>query len=311
MTLADLLTLNWQKQIIPKKWLRFLYRSEILNSTKEYSLPFECDFYGMRYRGDIANAIDFHCFFYGAFEKGHLFFWKNVAETLYNKKGIFLDIGANTGHHSLFMSAISSFVHAFEPYELVRNKIIEKIQLNNISNIIIHDIGIGDKDAILPFYAPKGSNLGLGSFVANQENREEIGEPLRIVAGDEYILSKVTGDIHMIKIDVEAFEKHVIRGLNKTLNKHRPVVVFELEIGLDCSFTSNKEIKENFPDNYQFFIFDIWEKNGKKNKRKEGKMRKKGIYKLVNFNFDMLKEQTDVIAFPDELFQKFKNIMGW
>jgi FkbM family methyltransferase len=307
MLIEKLLRQNWQKQIIPPKWLRFLYRSKILNSSNTFSLPFEIDFYGMRYKGDITNSIDFHCYFYGAFEKGHLFFWNDVARAIYNNNGVYVDIGANQGHHSLFMSSRSKVVYSFEPYEKVRKKIVEKIQLNHINNIIIHDVGLGDKDEIMQFFAPNGSNLGLGSFVKNQKGRLETGIPVRIVAGDEYFNNTIPDEIHMIKIDVEAFEKTVIRGLNKTIEKYRPIIVVELEIGLDCSFHSDSELKAHFPSHYKFYIFDMWDNNGKKDKRKEGRFRKKGTYKLKALDFDLLKEQADIIAFPEERLQTFND----
>jgi len=306
MTIAQLLVINWQKKFFPRKWLRSLYRSHILNAPISYSLPFECYFYGMRYRGDISNVIDFHCFFYGAFEKGHLLFWKDVAQLFYHNKGVFIDIGANSGHHTLFMSARSAAVHSFEPYEPVRNKIFEKIEINNLKNIFVHDVGVGNTNELIPFFAPEGSNLGIGSFVAGQKNRNDIGIPLRVVAGDEYFNRYISDEIHMIKIDVEAYEKQVIKGLHGTIQQFRPVMVFELEIGLDCSFKSFEEIQTVFPKNYMFFTFDIWDKHGNKNKRKDGIFRKKGTYKLKFFNFDMTKEQTDVIAFPGERFDKFR-----
>jgi len=307
MIIEALLRYNWHKQIIPPKWLRFLYRSKILHSTTSVSLPFEIDFFGMRYKGDITNSLDFHCYFYGAFEKGHLFFWNDVASAIFDKKGVYVDIGANQGHHSLFMSPISKVVHSFEPYERVRKKIVEKIQLNNIDNIIIHDVGIGDKDDIMQFFAPKGTNLGLGSFVKNQKDRLETGIPLRIVDGDKYFNHNISDEIHMMKIDVEAFEKTVIKGLKNTLDKYRPIIVLEIEIGLDCSFHSESELKENFPDNYSFYIFDMWDNNGNKDKRKEGKYRKKGFYQLKALNFDILKEQSNIVAFPEERLQEFSD----
>ncbi|KPA09030.1 Methyltransferase FkbM domain protein [Candidatus Magnetomorum sp. HK-1] len=309
MFIANLLKFNWYMPIIPRKWLRFLYRSEILDSNNDISLPFERDFFGMRYSGDINNVIDFHCYFYGAFEKGQLFFWSDIAENLFNNNGVYVDIGANVGHHSIFMSKKSSFVHAFEPYEPVRKKIIEKINLNKLTNIIIHDVGIGDKDELLTFYEPTGANLGIGTFVEIENSSAPKKEfQLPVVSGDGYFNSKISNEINMIKIDVEGFEKYVITGLYKIINKYRPVIVFELGLGLDCSFSSNIEINDSFPSNYVFYIFDIWDKFGNKDKRKDGILRKKGIYKLNTFNFDNLKEQADIIAFPREQLEKFLKI---
>ncbi|ETR74628.1 MAG: Methyltransferase FkbM [Candidatus Magnetoglobus multicellularis str. Araruama] len=255
MFLANLLKSNWYKPVIPRKWLRFLYRSEILESNNDMSLPFEIDFFGMKYSGNINNVIDFHCFFYGAFEKGQLFFWRDIAESLFKNKGTFVDIGANVGQHSIYMSKKASIVHAFEPYEVVCKKITEKIQLNGLTNIVVHNVGIGDKDALMPFHKPTGNNLGVGTFVGQHDYSETTSDyQLPVVSGDDYFKGIISQEVNMIKIDVEGFEKHVIIGLNKTITEHRPIIVFELGLGLDCSFSSNSELIDSFPSDYLFLF---------------------------------------------------------
>jgi FkbM family methyltransferase len=67
---------------------------------------------------------------------------------------ITLDIGANAGQHSLFASIYSKEVIAFEPYPPVARKIQEKIDVNNIRNITLCLVGLGEKDAMLPFAVP-------------------------------------------------------------------------------------------------------------------------------------------------------------
>lgn len=45
---------------------------------------------------------------------------------------------------------------------------------------------------------------------------------------DELVNSLELQDIDFIKIDVEGFERHVLRGATKTLSSNRPVCVLEL-----------------------------------------------------------------------------------
>lgn len=297
--------LNWQTPVIPPKWLRFLYRKEFLQTVPgNISLPFECDFFGMRYIGDICNVIDFHCYFYGAFEKGHLFFWRDVAQKLYAGRGTYLDIGANVGHHSLFMAPLCSAVHAFEPYEPVREKILEKVERNQLSNLYVHGVGLSDQDQALPFHAPAGTNLGLGSFVDGQVDRNAAAEILQVVKGDAYFDQEIGGEVHMVKLDVEGFEKKALAGFHKTLEKNRPVMVMEITTGLPCSFTSLDDIKATLPANYRLFMFDLMNGQGQKDKQKEDAFRKKGTYHLVPFDFNRVQAQADIIAFPEERFRE-------
>ena len=53
------------------------------------------------------------------------------------KKPTFVDIGANIGQHSLFMSQIVPHVVAFEPFSNVNTKFKHHIDINEIDNIIL------------------------------------------------------------------------------------------------------------------------------------------------------------------------------
>ena len=300
--LKNLCQWNWQTPIVPRRWLRWLYRREFIRSRAQgVSLPFECDFFGFRYAGDICNTIDFHCFFYGAFEKGHLFFWRDVAQKHFGGQGVFLDIGANVGQHSLFMARHCATVHAFEPFEPVRRKIIEKVELNDLTNLIVHTVGLGDKEQRLPFHPPSGANLGVGSFVDGQQDRCKATETLQVVNGDEYFSRHIGGEVHMVKMDVEGFEKKAMAGFGNTFAKNRPVIVVEMTKGLEHSFKSGNDVQCAFPAEYDLYVFDLAGQDGRKDKRKDAAFRKKGTYRLAPFEFDKVEEQTDVIGFPREL----------
>ncbi|MEX0654836.1 MAG: FkbM family methyltransferase [Phycisphaeraceae bacterium] len=298
---------NWQTPIIPRRWLRGLYRKAFLKAGQsDGSLPFECDFFGLRYAGDACNVIDFHCFFYGAFEKGHLFFWRDVAGSLFAGQGVYLDIGANVGHHALFMTRHCSAVHAFEPYAPVREKIHEKIRLNRLSNLFVHDVGVGDENITLPFHAPAGANLGVGSFVDGQADRAEASQSLQVVKGDDYFTRAIGGHVQMVKIDVEGFEKNALTGFRETFARERPVMVVELTTGLTCSFDSQDEILATLPEDYLLFRFDLLDKRGRKDKAKSRAFRRQGRYRLAPFDFARVGKQADMIAFPRERFEAFR-----
>ena len=75
-----------------------------------------------------------------------------------------MDIGANVGHHSIFLSKFASQVLAFEPYPKVNMQFKQQIAHNNISNIQIFETGLSDRRETLNYYAPTGNNEGIGSF---------------------------------------------------------------------------------------------------------------------------------------------------
>jgi hypothetical protein len=108
----------------------------------------------MKYRGNIGNAIDLEVLALGAYEKPELYFLRDVMQSVYSKQGTFLDVGANVGQHSLFISRYATAVHAFESYDLVLERFRLMKNLNKAENIVIHPVGLGNKNQRIPFYEP-------------------------------------------------------------------------------------------------------------------------------------------------------------
>ena len=159
-----------------------------------------------------------------------------------------MDIGANVGHHSIFLSKFASQVLAFEPYPKVNMQFKQQIAHNNISNIQIFETGLSDRRETLNYYAPTGNNEGIGSFDESSigKGNTSYGQ-LELREGDQIIESDSWKNIKLIKIDVEGFEKKVIKGLSRTIEEERPVIVCEITYGQQLSFGSIEELKSYLP----------------------------------------------------------------
>ena len=257
------------------------------------SIPFEVDFFGSIYKGNLNCFLEWNVYFFGAYEKFELFMLRNfIAKT---NNPIFIDIGANIGHHSLFMSNFCSLVHAYEPYEAVSKQLEDKISYNNIKKIQLHKVGLGQKDCELDFYAPKGSNTGTGSFVAmhDTQNNQLFGK-LQIVNGDHHISSLNLNHIDLIKIDVEGFEKDVLIGLEKTLQKFRPIIFMEFSLDTQLSFKNEEDMMSIFPDGY---IVKLIQTN-----RPFAVFFNVPNYSLEHFDFNKL--GSNIVLLPTEIAQK-------
>ena len=92
--------------------------------------PFEVDFFGLSYSGSLANFIDWTVYYYGAFSANELRLLAALAAALraQGKPVNFYDVGANIGHHTLFMSADADHVFSFEPFAVVRNEMERKLK---------------------------------------------------------------------------------------------------------------------------------------------------------------------------------------
>jgi FkbM family methyltransferase len=267
-------------------------RPKYVSATLFKPIDFTVDFYGMKYSGSSENLIDHAILSHGAWEKYILYFLRDTMKSMRPTGGIFLDVGANTGQHSLFMSQYAERVHAIEPYAPVLKRFQDMIAANGIDNISVHPVGLGDAKGASTFYEPLESNQGTGSFVEGLQPRSEAATELEIVTGDSLFAGPPAIQIDLVKMDIEGYEKPALRGLQETLAASRPIVVMEITIdpGLEVAFHSERELRAAFPADYEFYYFD-------KLLRDE----RSGQYVLETFRFDMqTKRKEDLVAVPTE-----------
>lgn len=192
---------------------------------------FEVDFFTQKYRGDLAHFIDWMVFFYGSYAMEELSLLRACAEAIRSrKKGpvLFLDIGANVGHHSLYMAPFADQVISFEPFPPLQAQIQEKMALNNLANVTLVPFGLGDKDEVLDYHPGPEGNSGTGSFVSDDNGRNAPPVKLQIKRGDSVLEQLGVGKVDLIKIDVEGFEPAVLRGLAHRIQSDRPMIMMEL-----------------------------------------------------------------------------------
>jgi FkbM family methyltransferase len=140
-----------------------------------------------------------------------------------------LDIGANIGNHTTVFSKLFQSVIAFEPNPSVAALLETNVFLSGSKNVEVKRVGLGPKDAVLPFTPDVEGNDGHGSFAI--KGAVTIDLPVR--NGDDFLseidqeISSGRRPIGFIKCDVEGFEASVFAGLQKTLTNHSPIIVFE------------------------------------------------------------------------------------
>ncbi len=290
----------WNRKWVPRRLLRHLYK-RLARRGAAPDIPFVADFFGLRYQGNLNNNIDFNIYFYGAFEKPLLFFLRDTFTKLPGEQRVFVDIGANVGQHSLFMSAQGAQVHAFEPFRQVREQFMRQIEANGLQNISVHPLGLGNENTRLPFFAPTGTNAGIGSFDAGSvgKGNVSIGE-LQLARGDDYFSRHGIDRIDLLKIDVEGYEKLVLEGLRESLLRERPIVVCEMTFGNALSFASIEDLLEHLPPDYALFSFARRKADGSKARRRNARNRRSGIYRVIPLTCLLDSGQEDVIACPLE-----------
>ena len=223
---------------------------------KEFT--FRTDVFGMIYEGRVGKGdfVDEMVLAQGSYETHVLFFLRDTLAKLNPREGIFLDVGANSGQHSMFMSRYAKAVHAFEPFPPVLTRFRRMLEINKIANVTVHPVGLGREAARLPF-----NDQDLSFSPGEAGNKAPAKMELEIVPGDAALKQAGVARIDLVKMDIEGFEKSALLGLAETLRRDRPVVVFELTINPERPglFSSAADLRDVFPMDYDFLVFSQWD----------------------------------------------------
>jgi len=131
----------------------------------------------------------------------------------------YVDIGANVGVMAFTAAAAvgpGGRVIAFEPHPDNIRHFLAGIAVNGFENVTLHGFALSDAQSIFSLIGSSNGYLmpeGQASF----QTVALPGDPL--LAGEKRI--------DMIKIDIEGHEPHALAGLDRTLRKHRPIVLGE------------------------------------------------------------------------------------
>ena len=260
---------------------------------RDHDFDFTVTNYGFTYQGRTGSLVDDEILKCGAWEKFMLFFLEDYVRAAGARGTAFVDVGANTGVHSMFMATRITEVHAVEPYPPVLERLHGHIALNKFDNVRVHEVGFGDTAATLPFFAPVEDNHGTGSFRNGDHLRQPAGE-MTIVAADDYLGGVTATPIGIVKIDIEGYEEAALKGFRRTFEAHRPLVVVEVTTRPQGTIGSFDQLRGLFPENYEFFAFV-----------EDGRAYLGGDYELLDFGpmaaeFFASDAHCNVVAVPAE-----------
>ena len=160
----------------------------------------------------------------------------------------FIDIGANSGAFSLFVAKRlpKGRVFAFEPIPHLFALLRENIALNHFDHMQAYNLALSDQPGHITMYTSSdsaihaGVNEGLASLFPGQY-RSEVAAEVEVSTLDTVLAS--VPRIDMIKIDVEGAELHVLRGGTSLIQKHKPILMLELNReALNAAGTSSEAV---------------------------------------------------------------------
>lgn len=187
------------------------------------------------------------------------------AETSFFKKHIHsndicFDVGGNIGYFTLIFSkmAMNGTTHVFEPIAL--NSLIIKVnaELNDISNVVINQVAVGDSYGNVSFSVSEDSAFSSLNSTGRIAESKNITVP--IIRIDDYVAKNNIPKIDVLKIDVEGAEELVLKGALGVLtdpDKRPRIIMVELYDPNLSGYSTSKEIIVKLLESYQYNAYVI------------------------------------------------------
>lgn len=255
--------------------------------------PFTTKVLGLEYSGDLSEQIDWCIFHFGSYSPAELDFLHRASKVASNTRHspvTFFDIGANVGQHSLYMSSKVDRIYAFEPARKSADQFVLNVHNNNLKNISLHRVALGntDEEAMLGSGLPGNS----GSRSLNWTLPDADGEVVAVKDAASFFAAQKLPQIDILKLDVEGHESKVIESLGSRLRQDRPIILMEL-LGDDAKggFASVDHLRGAlYPDHQLHSLAKIRHRNAIH-----------GSHQLVDFDWDM----SALVVIPKEIAHNF------
>jgi FkbM family methyltransferase len=130
------------------------------------------------------------------------------------------DAGANIGIYSQFLSRCvgpTGAVHCFEPSPDNFKRL--RTAMRKLPNVWLSQAAVGEHSGGSKLYISDKLNVDHRTYMADDESRGAV--PIEMVALDDYF--KPGERVDMIKLDIQGYELHALRGAKRVLRENRNI----------------------------------------------------------------------------------------
>ena len=201
-----------------------------------------------------------------------------LLDALVDPGRVAIDIGANKGVYSYWLSRLSRQVLAFEPNPKMYHLLARAVP----ANVRTFEVALSDSEGTAELILPVQRSGRFSNQGATLQTRKlDGGKAFAVLPVEQRRLDSYdVRDVAFIKIDVEGFEIEVIEGARATLARERPVLLVEIDAhhskrpvaeavatvrahGYDCYYVSRTSLRHyggfdsdrarTHTDNFVFF----------------------------------------------------------
>lgn len=141
---------------------------------------------------------------------------------------IVMDIGSNIGYYAILEANIVGFngeVIAIEPVYESFKKLSKNLDINNIKNVKLFNLGISNKSGVEEIFLSNKSNLATFVIKDNMDVKKIKKTSVNVVTVDEF-LDKHNIIPNFLRMDVEGYEINIFKGMDKLLSSKNHLIIF-------------------------------------------------------------------------------------
>jgi FkbM family methyltransferase len=147
-----------------------------------------------------------------------------------------VDVGANHGYYTMMFADLvgeQGRVAAIEPHPHTVSLLRRSLEVNGFTaraEVFAHAVGAKDGDRVL-MYLPEGEPKNARVFNPHEEPHLPQANRLKLRSESLDTLLAHWPKVDFLKIDVEGAEEAVLSGLNAILERDRPQILLEFNVG--------------------------------------------------------------------------------
>lgn len=152
------------------------------------------------------------------------------------KDAVVIDVGAHGGQFArLFAELVpQGQVVAVEPSGYARSILHLVMWLHGLANVLVVAAALGRTSGVAILRTPLKRRGDMGYGLANlrpagDDGRRQVREPVAVVSLDQLCEALALARVDFIKADIEGLEAELVAGARLTLERHRPVLLLEMD----------------------------------------------------------------------------------
>ena len=203
-------------------WSRFIPNPHLYSQPSIRSVRRD----GIRYELDLSCMMQWYVFWD---------FREKQRDRLYSmvKPGdVVLDVGTNIGETLLhFARSVGDggFVYGFEPDDKNYANVQKNIELNGFRNLQVFNLGVSDRKETVKLFRVDPNNLGMNRILTEAEAQGFADfTTIETDTIDNIVAGNGIGRVDVIKIDIEGYEMHALRGARRLLETQKPKLFIEV-----------------------------------------------------------------------------------